>query len=86
MAEPRTTRLSLSRCLACEAELNAATGCGDDRPRPNDLTICLTCGHLMAFDRRLRLRPLTDKEMIDVAGDPRLLAVQDVRGRVIKRP
>jgi hypothetical protein len=47
--------------------------------------ICFYCGHVMAFDAALRLRPLTDEEMLEAAGDPRILAIQTGRGIPAKR-
>ena len=50
-------------------------------PKPGDFTICLACGHLMGFREDLTLRDLTSIEMLKVAGDKRILAVQRARGR-----
>jgi hypothetical protein len=55
------------------------------RPDPGDMTICIKCGHLMGFNPDLTLRDPTDDELIKVAGDPRLLAIQRARGYVMKR-
>jgi hypothetical protein len=50
----------------------------DFTPRPGDLTVCLYCGHLQAFDADLKLRNLTDEEMHAIAGDEKLLAAQRI--------
>jgi hypothetical protein len=50
-------------------------------PKSGDITICLYCGHLMAFDDQLSFRGLTDEEMKSIAGDPRVLAIQKARKR-----
>lgn len=52
---------------------------GEIHPSPGDITVCMYCGHLMAFDRKLRFRQLTDAEMIEVAGDERIIAVSKAR-------
>lgn len=45
-------------------------------PEPGDISVCINCGHIMAFADDLKLRSLTDQEMFDVAGDPRMLLAQ----------
>jgi len=77
-------RLPASYCLACGEMTDAATAIDPAvaKPKPNDITICLYCGHIMAFDEMLRLRNLTDKEMIMVAGDPDIIRVQQARQRI----
>jgi hypothetical protein len=32
-------------------------------PKPGDISICLYCGHLMAFDEALKFRELSSEEM-----------------------
>jgi hypothetical protein len=68
-------------CLACGKIVNAATSVGeaDHWPEPGAITICIGCGHLMAFDDNLCLRELTSQEMYDIAGDRRVLAIQRAR-------
>ena len=51
-------------------------------PEPGDITICIHCGHLMAFADDMTVRPLTDNEMYDIAGDPRLIAFQKARASI----
>jgi len=55
---------------------------GDVRPGPGDITVCIMCGHVMGFCSDLTLRDLTSEEQVQVAGDPRILAVQRARGKV----
>jgi hypothetical protein len=47
------------------------------RPRPGSITICFDCGHVMAFDERLRFRELNDKEIYDLAGECKMLRLQE---------
>ena len=81
-----STRLAPSACLACGTTMDAATHTSDPdvRPSPNDITICLYCGHLMAFGDDLQLRALTDDEMHQCAGDPVILKLQKARAKVVK--
>jgi hypothetical protein len=72
-------RMPPSRCLNCRKVCDAATGINAKKPKPGDITICLYCGHVMAFDNHRRLRPLTDDEMHAVAGDKLILKVQAAR-------
>jgi hypothetical protein len=71
-------------CLACGKILNAASMVnGNDRPSPGSITICaFGCGHIMAFADDLSMRELTDKEIIGIAGDPRIVQLQNILGKV----
>ena len=77
--------LPVSQCLSCGSELDASTGVYDaGLPKPGDITLCLYCGHIMAFAGDLGLRELTDSEARDVAGHPKILAAQAARQAVMK--
>jgi hypothetical protein len=55
-------RMPKSRCPYCDKRLDAATGPGVGRPRPNDWTICLGCAQLLRFNYDLTVRkPLADE-------------------------
>ena len=56
----------------------------DDAPSPGDITVCLHCGHIMAFDDGLKLRELTAEEAHEIAGDKRILTIQEARAKVMK--
>jgi hypothetical protein len=74
-------------CLDCGALLDRATGLGHNhRPKPGDIKICFTCGHIMAFTftNKLTFRPLTDAEMVEIAGDPVIVKTQTLRAAVCK--
>jgi hypothetical protein len=64
-----------SACTNCGRINDSATHVGitEEKPRPGDFCICYRCQHVMVYDERLRLRELTDTEMIEIAGDPRLI-------------
>lgn len=72
-------------CLSCGTHLDACSGIetGGGAPSPGDITICLYCGHLMAFNDELGLRNLTEDEAHEIAGDHRILAVQAARKEVL---
>lgn len=69
-----------SPCTNCGKQLDGATSVDCDAPPdPGDMTVCIYCGHLMAFNEDLQLRDLTPAEQINVAGDERILAIQGAR-------
>lgn len=64
-------------CTNCGTELDGcASAADDDMPGADDFTVCSECGHVMAYTAEMTLRDLTDAEMIELAGDPVLLAAQ----------
>lgn len=76
-------------CTACGKLINGMTQlCDDDEPEvdaPNPgaaLTICLGCGHIMAVNDDLTVRDLTQDELLDVAGDPRIVAFNNIRSEL----
>jgi RNase P subunit RPR2 len=84
--KPMQHRIKMNECPSCHKQLDAASSVDDNlRPEPGEITICLYCGHIMAFDDDLSFRELTSKEMIEVAGDPRILAIQRARQEVMKK-
>lgn len=77
----KSKRIRESRCTSCGKQLTGAMVV-DDRtrtPKPGDVSVCMWCGHIMAFDAELALRDLTDDEVRKVAGDKRILAIQKAR-------
>ena len=71
-------RLLPVKCLACGYEADAASCVGsDDRPAPGDATLCLNCGHLMIFDGSLRFREPSKAELVEFAGDKRIVAASN---------
>jgi hypothetical protein len=67
--------------------LDAATGVEspDDLPSEGDVSVCTWCGNLAAYDSKLKLRPLTDKEVIEVAGHKDILIAKKAIANVKKR-
>jgi hypothetical protein len=76
----RTSDVPQCACLACGKTFDAATDAESNKtPSPGDTTICLGCGHVMTFTDDLTVRELTSEEIHEVAGDPRVLALQRLR-------
>lgn len=70
-------------CLGCGKALDRATPVNDaSLPAPGCITVCFTCGHIMAFADDMTFRELTDEEVVEVAGDPRITDLQKLRARV----
>jgi hypothetical protein len=69
-------------CLGCGKVHDRATGLNDSHDAaPGDITICIKCGHVMAYDDDMKFRELTDEEVIAVAGDPRIVEFNRLRAR-----
>jgi hypothetical protein len=82
----KSTRTPESICPSCGKVFDVATDVtSDEGPSPGDISICLHCGHLMAFNDDLTVRELTSDEMHEVAGDPYVLALQKARGDAMKK-
>jgi hypothetical protein len=73
----KDSRVPRSRCLHCGMALDMALDVwGTNPPKPGDATICVECGHLMVFGKKMRLRNPRRAEQIKMAGDPKILAHQ----------
>lgn len=69
--------MPLCHCLNCGHRLDGASGLNsDNKPRPGDWSVCIQCGSVAVFDRKLRLRLLTDNERNEIVNDPRILVSQ----------
>jgi hypothetical protein len=82
-------RVPWSSCTGCGKRVDGATPIDDKTatPDPGDVTVCIYCGHIMAYADDLQLRNLTAVEMHEVAGDERILAVMQLRtARIKKKP
>jgi len=82
---PDAFRVPENTCLSCGQKLDSAARIEGDaeKPEPGNCTICMHCGHLMAFADDMTLRELNDQEAYDLAGDPTILRFQHVRGMVM---
>ena len=74
------------KCPKCGDLLDAATDMfGGDQPKPGDITVCLHCGHVMAFTELLVLRELTDDERHEADDDARVKLLEKNRRIVMNR-
>ncbi len=75
--------MSLRKCLGCGEEMDyAAPLPGDDDlrgPRPGDLSLCMYCGLLMAFDEELEVRLMTPQEAARVPRKERVRMARALR-------
>lgn len=72
----------LCACLNCGEMMDGATAVGEEgrvMPSPGDVTVCLYCGHLMMFDDQLAFRNPSDAEIIELAGDERVVTIGKAR-------
>ncbi len=79
-----TSHLSPSTCPTCGAILDAATGVKDMAiddsavPSPGDATVCIRCGGLAIFDKRLSLRRPTSAERRSLLRMPEVVAMHQM--------
>lgn len=75
-------RLAACACLGCGQVLDAATVTDgkDVEPHEGAISLCWYCGHLQAFDAELKFRPLTDEEIVEIAGHPEIVLANTIRG------
>ena len=84
MTDLEPFRMPECKCLGCGRALDCASNMlSADSPGPGDITICLTCGKLMAFKDDLSFRELTGTEMIEVLKDPRVALLERARQEVM---
>jgi hypothetical protein len=73
------------KCLACGCRFDSAGSPGSkDGPTGGDMTICISCGHLMVFTEALRLRELTKEEQVKIADNGLMLNLQSLRARMLQ--
>ena len=80
-------RVPANACLSWGKKLDAATRVEGDgeKPEPGSISLCLHCGHMMAFADDMSLRELNKEEAYELAGDPMILEFQRVRGMVMAK-
>lgn len=81
----KDTVVPKSSCLHCGKIVEIATSFEGHTPYPGAISVCIKCGHVMAFDDNMVLRNLNDQEMHDLAGDKNLLRLQKARGYVMSK-
>jgi hypothetical protein len=74
-------------CPSCGKALDGCSQAdGDSTPKPGDITICIYCGHIMAFADDLAFRELNDEEVHAIAGDPRIIRIQKAMKALQREP
>jgi Zn ribbon nucleic-acid-binding protein len=69
----KTHRMPPQMCLRCGHHFDAASGMNDVvAPQPGDLSVCIKCGHAMAFTKR-GLRELTKSERRKADKNPHVI-------------
>ena len=82
------TRTPKTHCTQCGYTFTAygpAVAGNNPKPRPGDITMCLNCGHVQAFNDQLTFRELTKDEALEVALDEHVQEMQRRRLFVMNR-
>jgi hypothetical protein len=88
---PKPYRLAEARCLECGKLVDAATSiaeAGEEKrpPEEGDIVVCFRCGHVMIYaDGEGTLRQPTDEEIVEIAGDQRIVAFLNFRGPALEK-
>jgi len=79
------------RCPHCSAPIDQASGVVDKnarnilKPKPGDISLCITCAGLGRYTQDLTLRKLTETEHAEAISNPRVqqarLAILAIRGK-----
>lgn len=86
-SDVRGGTLPVVQCLECGYKLDSAGGADgndDARPEPEDLTVCLNCGEIMAYTETMTLRRLGKTELLEMdheASYPAIKARMMIRSR-----
>jgi transcription elongation factor Elf1 len=86
MMETKTSKSKANLCLNCGKECDSATSIDHkNRPKPGNVAICLDCGHVMIYTKKLQFRELNEVEFFDVHAHPTVRKIQEARGYVIRK-
>lgn len=59
----KTFDISEARCPSCRHAVNSASNMHGKRPLPGDITVCVRCAAVSQFDVKMRLNPVTQKQL-----------------------
>lgn len=79
---------TMGNCLNCKMSAFGAIASGFQAtrdPQPDDVVVCVQCGHVMVFNRNMAFDELSDADIIRIAGDPRLVDLQRERPEMHRR-
>jgi DNA-directed RNA polymerase subunit RPC12/RpoP len=83
----KTFHVPKAKCLGCGAPNDAASDTiGGNKPSEGDVAVCMYCGHISVFNADLTLRNPNDEEMLAIAGDQRILKIQQARAKTNIKP
>ncbi len=75
-------------CPECGKVVDTMTGMNttnqDELPNPGSVQVCLYCGHLQVFGEDKQWREPTDEEHYDIATDPYIKRLQELRMNALK--
>lgn len=70
----KTTRTPESKCLQCGIIIDAATDpLTGKEPSKGQISVCIKCGHVMTYDKDLKLAELTAKDWVDIGKDAKAM-------------
>jgi hypothetical protein len=67
------------QCPFCGHRCNRCATTDDAPPKPGDISLCLRCAEVSVFDRELRLRRASPRELTRLKSDPDWLKVERMR-------
>lgn len=64
----KSTAIPVTRCVRCGYRMDETTSAygEEEKPKAGDISICLCCGKVQAFEADLRLREATQEETANV--------------------
>jgi hypothetical protein len=82
-----THRVTSCTCPSCGSPLDSVSNANDNEnhaPKEGDITVCFRCGHVLIYQEDGTVRNPTDKEIIEIAGDPDIIRMTNAVARVKK--
>jgi hypothetical protein len=67
------------QCPFCGHRCNRCATTDDVPPKPGDISLCLRCAEVSVFDRELRLRRASPRELTRLKSDPDWRKVERMR-------
>jgi hypothetical protein len=77
---PQCSRCGLA--LAGSGDERSLKEAGVPNPSPGDFTVCIGCGHIVAYDDDMNLRELTRREIDSIDETDRIMLLQQARRRL----
>jgi hypothetical protein len=76
-----------ARCPACQHKLDGASHPGDDskKPKPGDISVCISCSVVLEFQTDLTLR-LAPQKVVDSLPFPVRMQIETLRHVIQRMP